>query len=610
MILVLFSSCNRNPGSTVSWSPVVDSLLHDSVKVNGIVDSLKKAAVKVSTDTVAIRLVNEIAAIWKGKPNLILSEAARSKSQEIGYRTGAADAACKMGMAYCRKGNYRVADSLFDIALSESKAIADQKLIAQALFWKSEVPRMQADNKKALEYLDQSIAVAKACGDTSRVAYCLSAKGSAYFIERDFDKARMLTDSALRLAKDKYLVCMCYNSIGEILRFQSRDQEALKSYEKSLEIAVALNDKSRMAASYTTIGEVYRLEDNYSLALENEQKGLQMAREVNDLNRVSFCLMGIGDIYRQQKEYTQAIGFYTESVKIAREINNKINLGFSLNAMGEVYYFLDDFEKSQQCYEEAISVATEQNDKSRIAFCKNAIAELHRAKKEYEQARALYLESLEIGKEIEDHNLLAYTCYSIGELDFRMGDYSNAADFGRQSMTEARLSQIPANIENSAKLLFEAYEKLGRSAPALEMHKLYMQMKDSISNTVQVKKFAAVEYQVKEERLKADQALREKEFLAERTLKEEELKRQKLLRNGFIGGFLLFGLLAFVIYRSLQQNRKAKKLIEEQKHLVEEKQKEILDSIHYAQRIQRALITNEKYVDRNLRRLNDPSRPA
>jgi hypothetical protein len=37
--------------------------------------------------------------------------------------------------------------------------------------------------------------------------------------------------------------------------------------------------------------------------------------------------------------------------------------------------------------------------------------------------------------------------------------------------------------------------------------------------------------------------------------------------------------------------------------LVEEKQKEILDSIYYARRIQRALITSEKYIENKLTKL-------
>ncbi|HWY13312.1 MAG TPA: hypothetical protein VN026_18425 [Bacteroidia bacterium] len=42
------------------------------------------------------------------------------------------------------------------------------------------------------------------------------------------------------------------------------------------------------------------------------------------------------------------------------------------------------------------------------------------------------------------------------------------------------------------------------------------------------------------------------------------------------------------------------KEIETQKRLVEEKQKDILDSIHYAKRIQTSLLPTEKYIDKIL----------
>ena len=46
-------------------------------------------------------------------------------------------------------------------------------------------------------------------------------------------------------------------------------------------------------------------------------------------------------------------------------------------------------------------------------------------------------------------------------------------------------------------------------------------------------------------------------------------------------------------------------IVEHQKTLVEEKQKEVLDSIHYARRIQRALVTSEFYVSKQLKKLNN-----
>lgn len=66
-------------------------------------------------------------------------------------------------------------------------------------------------------------------------------------------------------------------------------------------------------------------------------------------------------------------------------------------------------------------------------------------------------------------------------------------------------------------------------------------------------------------------------------------------------GILLL-VLSFAVfaYRNFLQKKKANIEITIQKEIIETKQKEILDSIHYAKRIQSALITSEKYIDRVL----------
>jgi len=67
-------------------------------------------------------------------------------------------------------------------------------------------------------------------------------------------------------------------------------------------------------------------------------------------------------------------------------------------------------------------------------------------------------------------------------------------------------------------------------------------------------------------------------------------------------------IVAFQFYRSFRQKQKNNEIItlqkqevEKQKDLVEAKQKEIVDSIHYAKKIQQSLLPTEKYIQRNLK---------
>jgi hypothetical protein len=67
-----------------------------------------------------------------------------------------------------------------------------------------------------------------------------------------------------------------------------------------------------------------------------------------------------------------------------------------------------------------------------------------------------------------------------------------------------------------------------------------------------------------------------------------------------------------LIYRSYKEKKRAnmiitqqKQEVERQKHIVEMKQKEILDSIRYAKRIQTSLISSERSIEKNLKRLRE-----
>ena len=64
------------------------------------------------------------------------------------------------------------------------------------------------------------------------------------------------------------------------------------------------------------------------------------------------------------------------------------------------------------------------------------------------------------------------------------------------------------------------------------------------------------------------------------------------------------------MYKRFKITQKQKQVIEEQKqkvddayNLLHEKNKEVMDSIMYARRIQQALITSEKYIENALNKL-------
>jgi hypothetical protein len=127
---------------------------------------------------------------------------------------------------------------------------------------------------------------------------------------------------------------------------------------------------------------------------------------------------------------------------------------------------------------------------------------------------------------------------------------------------------------------------------------------DSINNIETKKSFNELQTQY-------ETSKKEKEILL---LNERDKKKQFFIYSGAIVLILLFVLLFTLYNRFRLKRRSAQELalrnaeIQNKNNLIETKQTEILDSIHYAKRIQTALLANEHYINKQLNRLNPSSK--
>ena len=83
-------------------------------------------------------------------------------------------------------------------------------------------------------------------------------------------------------------------------------------------------------------------------------------------------------------------------------------------------------------------------------------------------------------------------------------------------------------------------------------------------------------------------------------LAQADLKRQKLTTWSVAGGGSLAVLLALVTLRGYRNKKRANQLLREQKNIIEERNKDITDSINYAKRIQQAVLREEEHVTKHL----------
>ena len=159
--------------------------------------------------------------------------------------------------------------------------------------------------------------------------------------------------------------------------------------------------------------------------------------------------------------------------------------------------------------------------------------------------------------------------------------------------------------------LYEGYKATNNTNKALEHYEYYIKFQDSIFKTDNQKQIIRKEMDYEFEKKEAiENVEHKKEIESQNAIAEEKSRKQKTILNFVIFGLLLVIIFAGIIFKSLKIVKKQKAVIkiqrnsmEEQKIIVEEKQKDILDSIHYAKRIQQSLMPTEKYINNTIKRL-------
>jgi hypothetical protein len=151
------------------------------------------------------------------------------------------------------------------------------------------------------------------------------------------------------------------------------------------------------------------------------------------------------------------------------------------------------------------------------------------------------------------------------------------------------------------------YEDLHDEKNALKYYKRSVELRDSLFRKENSDNLNELEKKYETQKKEKELADQRNELL----LQKADNEKQQNQRNFFIAGTVLFLGFSIFIFRGYRQKQKAniiiaqaKKEVEMQKALIEEKQKEILDSINYARRIQKAHLPNDKYISKKLEELN------
>lgn len=456
-----------------------------------------------------------------------------------------------------------------------------QKFLAEAYTTKGYLYRLDGNYPQALEYYDRSRKIQMAINDSDGLATTIFNTGVVYQIQND-------------------------------------NVNALDYFTESEKILEAMNDKKGLSEVYFSIGSLYNFQGNIPKALDYYSKSLRLAEEAGHTKVVAYSLNNIGSIYSSQNDYVHALEYYNKSLALYEKNNDSIGMAIALDNIGGIYEKEGNYEEALANFSRSYSIAAETGDKKETANSLTNTGKVHSERRDFPKALDCFTRSLKLQQEIGYKKGIANSLCNIGKIYFEQKDYTKAETYGEQSLAISKTIGFPQNILDAAQLLDNIYEAQGKPAKALEMYKLYIVMRDSVSNMQIQKASLRREFEYNYEKKAAADSIanaKEKEIKqAEINQQQAELRVKKNQQYALYGGLALVLIFAGVMYNRFKVTRKQnqiirkqaeetqrqKSVVEEQKALIEEKHKEITDSINYAERIQRSFLASKSLLDEHL----------
>lgn len=391
-------------------------------------------------------------------------------------------------------------------------------------------------------------------------ANILSELSSAYWNSNP-DTAMYYANQCLTLSEQigyKKGIGRAYNSIGVIHSNKSDYILALDFYKQSLKNGEESGDKYGIARSLNGMGVVYQYMGNYTEALKNYFTALKIFEETGNKKGIGTAYTNIGLIYTKQRNYPAALENHFAALKIFQEIGFMQGIIVAYNNIGMAYF--DDgtyLDKALDNYFASIKLSEEIGDKRNIANTYGNIGLVYNQQGNYPEALKNHFASLKIREEIGNKEGIATCCRNIGMVKLKMHAEKEAKDWLLKGLAIAKEIEAVPHMKDLYSFLSKADSALGNFKGAYEHHKLYIACRDSLGNIEKTKTTVTLQmnydFRKKEDSLNLVQA--QKDLAG-----QKELNKQILVRNGFIGGTILFLLFAGVVIRfyieRMQRNRK------------------------------------------------------
>jgi serine phosphatase RsbU (regulator of sigma subunit) len=363
--------------------------------------------------------------------------------------------------------------------------------------------------------------------------------------------------------------------------------------QQAVELSKAIDYKPGLAKGLSCIGYYYNAKGNYEQSLEYFIQSKKILESIKDYEAMSEAFNAIGNCYIGYGKTEKALEAYLEGYEIAVKYAFKNKQSIVAIGVGNSYVELGQYEKALDYFFIAKSIFEEQKAGYLISFSTLCIANALSGLDRYEEAFEYYHAAIKVLEEINHPYGKAAAYQEVATTYQKVKDFDQAIHYYKKAILLFEERKAFDNLKKIHLALARCYAEKKEYEKAYWHHLDYAAYNDSILNENVSRQLLEIEGKYEAEKKQQEIELQQV-MLSEKDAKlAEESMRANLL-------YVLIGVVLFILFIFLNGylNKRKNNLrlsqinqqLEHKNKVIEEKSKEILDSINYAKTIQNAII--------------------
>jgi tetratricopeptide (TPR) repeat protein len=500
------------------------------------IDSLKlRLSLHPEKDTLRIHLLNELALAHHVKDTTkaqVYLKESLVLSEDIGYEKGKANALFIGGKLAAEASYYKRGFPEYAKALALYQAINWHEGAAQCYKEMGVFMYHNSRQKEAISYYKKALDILNKIDNKEETADLLYELGWSFTDIDDYENARIY-------------------------------------FRKALLINKAINNAKGKASCKNGIAVTYSNEGNYPLALEYFNQTLEIAKKNAITRRIMLTYGNLGNLYEGLKKYDKAIEFYEETLKLAKDTDIGV-LSKTYNNLGQSYKGKKEFSLANEYYQKSLGFYAGINDKRGEAFVLNNIGDLHLERKKYSDAHTFYLQSQKLSWAIDNPKGLSASYLGLAQTLIGQKKYPQALDYALKCKQLSENHRFFSTQNKILETLVTIYQNKGNYKKALESHRQFKILNDSIFDKENIQKIAQLEYEYKYQQALDSANIRELKLSKTILTNSQDLEKSRQQYLWAVIGILLVSLVlggAFFFQKYQHIKAKNETILTEQKLL-------------------------------------------